>query len=401
MEKKELTDALTEYKSGIEAKMAEIKKANDAEKVELKAQVTELETKRDAMQTQLDELDVKLQAVNKEKKEELKSFIEGFQDLVASKEFKEARETGFRTKSTFEVKASMSDITGTVNLTRQDPSINFAPTDDLAFIPGLTTMTLGAGKNTALWVEGSYTSNVGYVGEGVAASTGDTGATAEKTRGMAKISAKLILTAEMLEDAPLVASMFRTKMQTEELSWLDDQVYSGNGSDATNPTHIYGIQGHATAYDSTIAGATVAKPNIGDLVDAALLQGQKAKQKGIKKVWMSPLDFFKFRTTKDDDGNRIFIKDVNGKYTISGLQVVVSNKVTNDTMLFADPSKIKLWWKRKPEIKFGQSNGTDIASDQYTAFMFARVQVVVEGPDKTALIYVSSVSDAITALTKA
>ena len=40
-------------------------------------------------------------------------------------------------------------------------------------------------------------------------------------------------------------------------------------------------------------------------------------------------------------------------------------------------------------------NGTDFVDDVYTAVMFMRAQVVVEAADKTALIYVSDIADAI------
>jgi len=60
--------------------------------------------------------------------------------------------------------------------------------------------------------------------------------------------------------------------------------------------------------------------------------------------------------------------------------------------------KIQLWWKRNVEVKFSQMNGTDFVDDKYTAVLFLRNQIVVEGPDKTALIYCSDIDAAIAAL---
>ena len=59
-----------------------------------------------------------------------------------------------------------------------------------------------------------------------------------------------------------------------------------------------------------------------------------------------------------------------------------------------------MWWKRNPEIKFSQMNGTDFVDDNYTAVMFLRNQVVVEGPDKTAIIHVADIDAAIGLLNK-
>jgi HK97 family phage major capsid protein len=220
---------------------------------------------------------------------------------------------------------------------------------------------------------------------------------------MAKFSAKLILTDEMLQDASYVASAFRMKMQSRAMLFADGEVYDGNGSDGAQPKHVYGIQGHATAFDATVVpdDAKVENGNIGDLMDAIILQAETEEQRGLNKVWINPKDFIRFKYAKDKNGQYLFIKDVNGNYSINGLRVVRTNKVTAGTLLVADSTKIQLWWKRGMEVKFGQMNGTDFEKDQYTAVLFARMQVVVEGVDQKALIYVSDITAAITAISAA
>lgn len=375
---------------------------------ELKSLIEKQDTSKqvEELKSQLNELDVELQKAQKAfapESKEAKTLEEGLKNLMASEEFKAAKKTGFRDGNTFEIKADTGDITGTVNMTRQNLSVKFDPERALAFLPYLNTGTLGQNQNEILWMEGTYTSNVGYVSEGTGQATGDAGTATQKTRRMSKISAKLLLTAEMLEDANYIASAFRMKMQEKYMLWLDGEVYDGDGSDGVNPQHIYGIQGHATAFDAATSGSagTVANANIGDLVDSMLLQARNAEQNGINRIWMNPLDFFKLRTTKDKDGNRIFIKDVNGNYTIAGLPITPTSRVAANTMLAADTSKVQLWWKRNPEVKFTQVVGTDLEDDVYRVIMFMRNQLVVEGPDKTALIYVSDIEAAIEAIESA
>lgn len=356
-----------------------------------------------SMQKQLDDLDIEIQKVEKRKavEKEGQTLEKAMKELLVSDEFKEALKEGFpKGKNMFSVKADTSDITGTVNLTRQNLTVKFDPERALAFMPFLNTGVVGNDRNRVLWVEGSYTSNVGYVSEGTGQATADSGAAVEKSRAMAKISAKLPLTAELLEDADYIASAFRMKMQEKAMLFVDGELYDGDGDDSTAPNHIYGIQGHATAFNATTAGiaGTVQDANIGDLVDAVVLQAEKAEQRGLNRVWMNPSDFFKLRTAKDADGNRIFVKDINGNYTIAGLQVVRTSKVTANTMLVADTSKIQLWWKRNPEVKFSQMNSTDFVDDKYTAVMFLRNQLVIEGTDTDAVIYVSDIDAAITAI---
>ena len=356
------------------------------------------------MQKSIDDLAIKMKAAEgmKVKEDEKMSLEQSLKNLFASDEFKAAKKDGFRTKSAFELKADTTDITGTVNMTVQRLQVGFAPEREMAFLPLLNTGTVGQDKNRVLWVEGAYTSNVGYVGEGTGQATADNGTAAEKSRAMAKISAKLPLTAELLEDAEYVASAFRMKMQEKAMLFADSEFYTGDGSDGVNPNHIYGIVGHATAFNAATAGVTasVDKANIGDLVDACILQAAKSEQRGLNVVWMNPSDFYKMKKTKDNDGQYLFVKDVNGGYTINGLRVVTSNYVTANTMTVANTSKIQAWWKRRPEVKFSQINGTDFVDDAYTAVLFLRTQCVVEAQDKTALIHVSDITASVAAINK-
>lgn len=358
------------------------------------------------MQKSIDDLAIKLKnAGGYEMKEDKEVSLEqAIKELFSSDKFKKAKDAGFIGKDNmvFELKAATTDITGTVNMTVQRLQVGFDPEREMAFLPNLNAGTIGQDKNRVLWVEGTYTSNVGYVTQGTGQATADAGTAVEKSRAMAKISAKLPLTAELLEDADYVASAFRMKMQEKAMLFTDLEFYSGDGDDSTNPNHIYGIVGQSTAFNATTAGvaASVDKANIGDLVDACVLQAEKSEQRGLNIVWMNPSDFYKMKKTKDNDGQYLFVKDVNGNYTINGLRVIRSTAVTANSMTVANSSKIQAWWKRRPEIKFSQMNGSDFVNDAYTAVLFLRAQCVVEAQDQTAIIYVSDITASIAAINK-
>jgi HK97 family phage major capsid protein len=400
----EMELALKAHGQEIKEKQAEMQKAIeanlDAKAAELKKSVDEMEAHRREMQRQLDDQNMMIQKAEKTafKEEAIQSLEKGMRDLLDSKEFKEAKAAGFKGGNVFQIKADTSNITGTVNLTAQKLAVKFNPERALAFIPYLNVGVVGADKNRVLWVEGAYTSNVGYVGEGTGQANADTATATEKTRQMAKISAKLPLTAELLEDADYIASAFRMKMQEKAMLFVDNEVYGGDGSDGVNPNHIYGIKGHATAFNAAVVTTKVANANIADLIDAVILQAAVAEQRGLNVIWINPKDWFAFKKVKDTDGQYIFVKDVNGNYTINGINVVVSNAVTANTLTMADTNKIQLWWKRNPEVKFSQMNGTDFVDDTYTAVMFLRNQLVVETPDKTAVVHVADITAAITAI---
>jgi HK97 family phage major capsid protein len=408
MEKKELEDALKVHADEIKAKQEEIKTASDTKAAELKTEVSEIERKRAEMQTQLDQLatDLKKVEMGGQKTDELLSLEGAIKSLLTSDEFKNAKNSGFKSKGkevVFELKTDTSAITGTVGLTMQKPGVNFPVLRELSFInAGFSTGYLGQDKAIIGWVEGAYTSNVGYVGEGTGQATADTGTATEKSRQMAKISAKLPLTAEMLEDAEYLASALRMKLQENSMLFADGEIYDGNGADGgANAKHIYGIVGQSTAYSQVTTGSagTVEKANIGDLLDDCILQAELSEQKGLNKVFMNPKDFKRFRTAKDANGQYLFVKDVNGQYTINGIEVVRTTRVTANTMTVLNSNKVQLWWKRQPEVKFSQMNGTDFVDDAYTAVLFLRLQCVIETPDQSAVIHVADIDASIATLT--
>lgn len=358
------------------------------------------------MQKQLDDIateqkNAKLK-VNKKDDDEM-TFDESIKEMVKSDEYKLAVKEGFpKGKNTFKVKIDTSIITGTVNLTQQRHQVNFAPEHQMAFLPNMVNGMIGQDRNRVLWVDGAYTSNVGYVSEGTGQATADTGTAVEKTRQMAKISAKLPITEEMLEDASYIASAFRAKMVEKATLFVDGEAYDGDGSDGGSADHIYGIKGHATAYSAATTGSAVSidLANIGDLVNDMILQAEKSNFRGSNILWMNPSDFARFRYAKDLDGNAIFVKEINGSFSISGLTVIRSNRVTVGDMLLADTSKLQYWTKRSAEVKFSQMNASDFVNDAWTAVMFVRSQVVVETPDKLSLIFVDDIDTAITSITK-
>lgn len=412
---KSFNDWMTKQSEEVQGKVKSlIESIKDSELIKgINAQLEGLkkfETNLSEMQKQLDQIATdlkKVEAGGQGKSDELLSLDQAIKSLFASEEFKTARKNGFKSNGkdvVFELKADTSVITGTVGLTMLKPGVNFPVQRELSFInAGFNTGYLGQDKSIIAWMEGSYTSNVGYVREGTGQQNADTGAAVEKSRQMAKISAKLPLTAEMLEDAEYLASALRMKLQENSLLFADGEIYDGNGADGgANAKHIYGIVGQSTAYSLVTTGSagTVEKVNIGDVVDDVILQAELSQQKGLNKLFINPKDFKRFRTAKDINGQYLFVKDVNGNYSINGLDVVRTTKVTANTMTILNSNKVQLWWKRQPEVKFSQMNGTDFVDDNYTAVLFLRLQCVIEGPDKTAVINVSDIDAAIAGLEK-
>lgn len=311
---------------------------------------------------------------------------------------------------TFELKAATSDVTGTVAVTDMKKDINFPRLRALSFLPLLPQGMVGTDKNRIGWIEGTYTSNVGYVGEATAQTTADAMTAVEKTRAMAKASAKIKVTKEMTTDYSYIASKLQNKMLTKGLLFLDKEIWSGDGNDSTAANHIYGLKGHATAFSATKSGLAllVDKPTVVDVIEAARLQCAVIDAANLTDaggytpnvLFINPVTMSKIRLAKATDGNYLVNRLADGTLTLNGLTIIESNAVAVNELMVMDSSVAEVYFKQNPEIQIGQE-ATDLTQDQYTIVMFLRAQLVIEGPDKLGLVLVSDIAAAITALTKA
>jgi len=397
---KELLDLHQEkMDKAIEEKTAAVKAANDARVAELEKEIQDNEAKIKQINTYCEALEEKQKFQAKKKEVVEDSITSGVKEMIESEKFKSAKNVGFKGKnnSTFEMKFDTGDITGTVNMTRQNRTINFDPERALAFMPNMRAMSpLSQDENRVLWVTGGYTSNVDYVGEGVAVDNPDEGTATEATRPMAKISARLPLTAEMFEDANYIAQALRNKMIERINLFTDREFYLGDG--ATAPVqHINGIVGEATPYVKP-TGFEVERPNIGDLIDSCILQAENANQVGIDIVWMSPTDYMNAKKTKDDNGQYLFQMLPDGSLTNGMVRIVRSTAVPQNTMTVARASACQQWWKRNLEVKISQMNATNFIDDVYTVVGFLRCQGLIEDVDKTAVIHVDDIATAVSDL---
>ena len=134
-----------------------------------------------------------------------KSLAEQAEKILNSAEFKSAVKEVMSKKrqssGIFEVKIATSDVTFPVARTNTAVGVYGAqPFANLFLGNAGSPFVIPEGKNRASWLEGSYTSNVGYVDEITAISTADTGSMTEKTREMAKIAAKMPYSSEIVSD---------------------------------------------------------------------------------------------------------------------------------------------------------------------------------------------------------
>ena len=299
-----------------------------------------------------------------------------------------------------ELKANIdtSGYSGTVSRTQEVSPVRMPNLRPLAFIPYIGGGQVTGGKSILLWTPASYTSNAGYAGEGSNSITENAGAATEKTRLMAKISAKQYLTSETFEDLPQFAQRLQEQMNSNSMLFLDSEIFGGNGADGGAYTqHIYGIKTQGMTAFNTSAAIPVQKANVSDLVDACATQAEIAFHT-VDTVWMHPSLANKLRRTKDSLGQYLINKLVTGEEVMGGLKVIRTVAIGVNELLVANARAIQLWIKRNMTLRIGQFSQTDIENDRYTAILFTRAQCLVEDEDKKAVIFVSDVTAALAAI---
>lgn len=289
--------------------------------------------------------------------------------------------------------------TDTIGRTNLDSVINWLPTRRNAFLPYIRVVAESTDKSVFGYMEGSYTGNAAYVGEGVGNTNSDAASAEAHFGKYAKIQAVLSVNTEVYEDIPDFANGLVNQMQLSMEKFLDDEVYTGDGLAPANVQHIKGLLAFATEFDTTDYVGTVEKANIADLVDAgkthiATLDGSY----NATHIFVNPIDLFKWRRLKDAEGQPIINQDFFGNPTISGLAIVPSKKITKNTFLMIDINVAELRTKRALQLKMGQVLANDVLNDKQSAVLMGRWQLLVRNLDQKAVVKISDVATATAAI---
>lgn len=398
--KQELANMLNDFKKSLPvgvsaedltAKMAEFE-TKLAEKFTPKDYSGELE----ALKTAMLEIESKVARKSSERR---KSVAEAILDTLKEKgvnnyaDLKKLKDQEIELKADNQIATSV--YTGNVSRTQEVAPVMFPRLRPTAFLgqPGIRTGVVESGKSILLWTVGAYTSNAGYVGEFTAIADGNAATGTEKTRKMAKLGARQIITQETMEDLPQFAQRVQAKlMETIQLKF-DELVLAGLGNDSTKPTEVYGLKtAQMTAFDSTKV-FTVVDPNVADLVDACATQAELEQYK-TNTVWMNPKLANKLRRTKDSTGQYIVNQLITGELVMGGHRVITNTGIGANEMIVGDAAAIQIWFKRNFTMKLEDKPDLDAMA----MYIYLRAQVLVEDDDIKGLIYVADVDTALQAI---
>lgn len=398
--KQDLANMLNDFKKSLPvgvsaedltAKMAEFE-TKLAEKFTPKDYSGELE----ALKTAMLEIESKVARKSSEKR---KSVAEAILDTLKEKgvnnyaDLKKLKDQEIELKADNQIATSV--YTGNVSRTQEVAPVMFPRLRPTAFLgqPGIRTGVVESGKSILLWTVGAYTSNAGYVGEFTAIADGNAATGTEKTRKMAKLGARQIITQETMEDLPQFAQRVQAKlMETIQLKF-DELVLAGLGNDSTKPTEVYGLKtAQMTAFDSTKV-FPVENPNVADLVDACATQAELNQYK-TNTVWMNPKLANKLRRTKDNTGQYIVNQLITGELVMGGHRVITNTGIGANEMIVGDAAAIQIWFKRNFTMKLEDKPDLDAMA----MYIYLRAQVLVEDDDIKGLIYVADVDTALQAI---
>lgn len=291
-----------------------------------------------------------------------------------------------------------TDYIGRTNL---DNRVKWSPTIANAFIPYMRVVSEMSDKSRFGYVEGSYTGQAGYVGEGVGNANSDSASAAAAFEDYAKVQSVLSVNTEVYEDLPDFADGLITQMQISISKFVDDEALSGDGAAPAGVKHIKGIDAYATEFVATPYDKTVFKPHIGDLISA--METTISMEDGgyaANMAYIHPLDLYRLKREKDNDGQPIVLRDSFGNDVVGNVVLKPTKKVAQNTLRVLDMNVVELRTKRAMQLKMGQILANDAINDKQSAILMARYQILVRTLDKVAILKCSSISAALAVLNK-
>lgn len=398
---------IMELKQSAEAAQSEAKAAKaaaDAAQKALETAQTEIKEAKDTAEKQAVEIDNLDKSVKAQQKtiddlrkminEAPKTYRKAMREALESKkaEIAEFIKDG---KGSFTVEFKLATTSLTPAATnfvsygvQQDQAIHAVPVLGNAFLLAFGTKTMDGAR--IAWIEASTTKNVGYVEELAENTNKSEVAFIEKQRRAAKIATYMEISSEVENWFEALYDFCVNEGERLIMSDLDEKVWTGDGSDGTNPTHIYGVKGVATAFAKL---GTYANAHEGDVILDAVAQIRKAGFAANVAIVSYGTEAV-LKGLKDTTGNYIYDK---AKGAIGQVTIIPSDKLGDAEILVADTSCVEIFLANFYELEFSRK----ASHDAWRVDFRRRGQVKVATPKAKGIVYVANKATAIEAITKA
>lgn len=313
-------------------------------------------------------------------------------EVILSKEAKEKFEKVIKNEQTsakIEFKADSPTITQSTFSVQQVPGVSSARYLPNAFLDMLNKVQITAEKLS--WLEGNYTTHVGYVDRLTKVGTDDTATVAEKTRGWGKLASRLPISSENQNWLATIVAWAKNEGVRNMLSKVDTEIINGDGDETASNKHISGLK---TQGSTAFAKFTqYPEPTIAEVLFDAAKQAQK---KGFfaNMAFVSMEIEAQLQTLKDKNGNFIY-NQVTGM--LGQLRIIASSKLTEKEAYVLDSNCVSVYEKGAYEMELVR----DADIDGYIFHLRGHFQVKVSTEDKKGVIYIADVTTALTEITKA
>jgi HK97 family phage prohead protease/HK97 family phage major capsid protein len=387
----------------MEKEIMEMKQSAEAAQKALEATQAELKSAKEVAEKQATEINNLDESVKAQQKtiDELRKMIS-----EAPKTYRKAMRDALETKKaeiaefikdgkgsfTVEFKLGTTSLTPAGNNfvsygVQQDQTIHAVPVLGNAFLLAFGTKAMDGAR--IAWIEASTTKNVGYVEELAENTNKSDVAFIEKQRRAAKIATYMEISSEVENWFEALYDFCVNEGERLIMSDLDAKVWDGDGSDASNPTHIYGVKGAATAFAKL---GTYANAHEGDVIMDAVAQIRKAGFAANVAI-VSYATEATLKGLKDASGNYIYDK---AKAAIGQVTIVPSDKLGDAEMLIADTSCVEIFLANFYELEFSRK----ASHDAWRVDFRRRGQVKIATPKAKGIVYVADKATAIEAITK-
>jgi len=215
----------------------------------------------------------------------------------------------------------------------------------------------------------------------------------EKTMQIHKITDIIPITDELIQDYPALVEETKRFITDNIFRKINSQLLIGNNIGE----NLNGLFTQAPAFnDATYAGVTFSDANLLDLFDVleTEIQNGSGGKYVADTVFMSNNDYLALSNKKDANGNYIF------KNMLSNIHynIIRSSLVPNDTLVLGDSKFATIRMRKDIKIAIG-NNGDDFGHGRQSIRGDARLNLLIKGSDLGAFLKVTSISEAITAIT--
>lgn len=384
-EAKAAKDAADATKKALETAQNELKEAKEAAEKQSQ-EINNLDESIKAQQQTIEGLRKMINEAPKTYRKAMRDALESKKDEIAAfiKDGKGSFTVEFKLATTSLTPAATNHI---AYAAQQDPTIHAVPLLGNAFLLAFGTKPLDAARLS--WIEASTTKNVGYVEELAENTNKSEVAFIEKQRRAAKIATFMEISSEVENWFEALYDFCVNEGENIIMNDLDTKVWNGDGSDAGNPTHIYGIKGAATAFSKL---GVYDNPTDADIILDAVAQIKKAKFAANVAI-VSYATEAALKGIKDASGNYIYdaVRNAIGQVTI-----IPTDVLSDEEMLIADTRCADIFLANFYELEFSRK----ASHDAWRVDFRRRGQVKVTTPKAKGLIYVAKKSTALAAIAK-